>query len=146
MAGWGYCILNKSHKKAVSKRITAATNISSLIVDADISVVPNGAHKLGIRSLDESGAWSIDNKVDFTGGTLTSNTFLWVGNINTAWNNTANWSSGIVPTALNNVVIPANRPFKPIIATAVTANCESIKINPGAIITVATGGNLKVNK
>ena len=90
MAGWGYCILNKSHKKAVSKRITAATNISSLIVDTDISVVPNGAHKLGIRSLDENGAWSIDNKVDFTGGTLVSNTYQWLGNVSTAWNNAAN--------------------------------------------------------
>ena len=126
--------------------ITSATNISSLIVDADISVVPNGAHKLGIRSLDENGAWSIDNKVDFTGGTLVSNTYQWLGNVSTAWNNPANWSSGIVPTALNDVLIPANRPFNPLIANAVTANCKSIQINPGAIITVATGGNLKVNK
>ena len=125
--------------------ITAATNISSLIFDADISVVPNGVHKLGIRSLDENGAWSIDNRVDFTGGTLVSNTYQWLGNVSTAWNNAANWSSGIVPTALNNVVIPANRPFSPIVANTVTANCKSIQINPGAIITVATGGNLKVN-
>ena len=107
--------------------------------------MPNGVHKLGIRSLDENGAWSIDNKVDFTGGTLVSNTYQWLGNVSTAWNNAANWSSGIVPTALNNVVIPANRPFSPIVANTVTANCKSIQINPGAIITVATGGNLKVN-
>ena len=61
-------------------------------------------------------------------------------------NNAANWSSGIVPTALNDVLIPANRPFNPVIANTVTANCKSIQINQGAIITVATGGNLKVNK
>ncbi len=81
MAGWGCCILNKktvklqSHKKAVSKGKTAATNSSFPIVDANISVVPNGAHKLGITSLDKNGARSIDNKVDFTGSTLVSNTY-----------------------------------------------------------------------
>lgn len=124
--------------------ITSAADISSLIFDADISVVPHGAHKLGIRSLDENGAWSLDNEVDFTGGTLLNNTYQWVGNSSTAWTNPANWSSGIVPTVVNNVVIPANRPFSPVVANAVIAHCKSIVINPGAIITVATGGNLKV--
>ena len=126
--------------------ITAATNISSLIFDADISVVPNGAHKLGVRSLDENGAWSLDNEVDFTGGTLVSNTYQWVGNVSNAWNNGANWSSGIVPAATNDVVIPANRPFNPVVANAVIANCKSITINPTATVTVATGGQLKVNQ
>ncbi len=126
--------------------ITAATGISNLIFDADISVVPNGVHKLAIRSLDENGAWSLDNRIDFTGGTLSSNTYQWVGNTSTAWNNSANWSSGSVPTATNNVIIPANRPFNPVVANGVTANCKTITVNPGAAVTVATGGNLKVNK
>jgi hypothetical protein len=126
--------------------ITSATDIASLVFDADISNVASGVHKLGIRSLDEYGAWSIDNRVDFTGGTLSSNTYTWVGNSSTAWNTGANWSSGIVPTAANNVLIPAGTPFSPVIANGITGNCKSIQINPGAIITVATGGNLKVNK
>ena len=126
--------------------ITSAANISSLIFDADISVVTNGAHKLGVRSLDENGAWSLDNELDFSGGTLVSNNYQWVGNVSIAWNNGANWSSGIVPTAANNVVIPANRPFSPTVASGVTANCKSMTVNPGAAVTVATGGQLKVNQ
>ncbi len=126
--------------------ITSATDIASVIFDADISTVPNGNHKLGIRSLDENGAWSFDNSVAFTGGTLNSNSYQWVGNVSTAWNNAANWSSNAVPTATNNVVIPANRPFNPVIANGVVANCKNITVNPGASVTVATGGSLKVNQ
>ena len=126
--------------------ITAATDISNVIFDADISNVPDGSHKLGIRTLDENGAWSLDNQVDFTGGTLSNTTYTWTGNSSTAWTNAANWSSGIVPSAANDVVIPANRPFNPVIANAVLANCKSITISPGAVVTIATGGNLKVNQ
>ena len=126
--------------------ITSATDIPSLIFDADISTVPNGAHKLGIRSLDEYGAWSLDNKVDFTGGTLNNNTYQWVGNVSTAWNNAANWSTNAVPGAANAVVIPANRPFNPTVANGVIANCKNITVQPGASVTVATGGSLKVNQ
>lgn len=131
--------------KATPVTITSAANISSLIFDADISNVPNGIHKLAIRSLDENGAWSMDNRVDFTGGTLSANTNSWTGNANTVWTNTANWSAGSVPTASSIVVIPASRPNYPVITNGLTANCKSIKINPGASITINTGGNLKVN-
>ncbi len=132
------------HGTAVT--ITAATNIANLIFDADISTVPNGAHKLGFRALDEYGAWSLDNEVDFTGGTLNNNTYQWVGNVSTAWNNAANWSTNAVPGAANPVVIPANRPFNPTVANGVVANCKNMTVQPGASVTVATGGQLKVNQ
>lgn len=125
---------------------TAATNVANVIFDADISTVPNGNHQLGIRSLDEYGAWSHDNPIDFTGGTFNSGAHQWVGNISTAWNNPANWSTNTIPGASNAVVIPANRPFNPTIGNGVTANCKSITVQPGASITIATGGNLKVDQ
>ncbi|MFT3679562.1 MAG: hypothetical protein QM791_04780 [Ferruginibacter sp.] len=125
--------------------ITSAANISSLIFDADISNVSNGNHKLGIRSLDENGAWSLDNAVDFTGGGGAV-AYTWTGNSSTAWNNTANWSSGVVPTATNDVIIPGGRTNYPIITNGQTVNCKSIKINQGGAVTINTGGNLKVNK
>ena len=139
-----YVDTDPGYGKGTPVTITAATNISNVIFDADIANVSNGAHKLGIRSLDENGAWSIDNKVDFT--TSVSSTYTWTGNSSNAWTNAANWSSGIVPTATNNVVIPANRPNYPVVANGVMANCKSITISPGAAITIATGGNLKVNQ
>jgi hypothetical protein len=130
--------------KGTAITITSAADIPSVIFTADISTVPNGAHKLGIRSMDANGGWSLDNEVDFTGGTLISNTYRWVGNVNTAWDLPANWSSGIVPTVTNDVLIPAGTPFSPIIANTITAHCKTIQINPAAILSVSTGGNLKV--
>lgn len=141
-----YVDTDPGYGRATPVTITAATNIANLIFDADISTVPNGVHKLGFRVLDEYGAWGMDNKIDFTGGTLSNNTYQWVGNTSIAWNNPANWSTNLVPGAANPVLIPANRPFSPTVANGVTANCKSITVQPGASITVATGGNLRVNQ
>ena len=126
--------------------ITAATDISQLIFDADISTVVNGSHKLGIRTLDANGTWSLDNEVAFTGGTLLSITYQWTGNVSNAWNNPANWSQNIVPTINTHVVIPANRPFNPTVPNAVIAECKTILIHPNASVTVATGAQLKVQE
>jgi hypothetical protein len=122
--------------------ITPATNISSLIIDADISTVQNGSHKLGIRTMDENGKWSMDNPINFTGGTLV----LWTGNASNAWNNAANWSNNQVPVATTNIGIPSGRPNNPVIANGILANCKTIRVFPSATITVATGGQLRVNK
>ena len=126
--------------------ITAATDIASLIVEADISTVINGAHKLGIRTKDANGAWSLDNEVAFTGGTLVTTTYSWVGNTSNVWNEPTNWSQNIVPNATTNVIIPANRPFNPTVPNTVIAECKTITIQPNATITVATGGQLKVQQ
>lgn len=141
-----YVDSDPGYGKGTPVTITSATDISSVIFDADISNVVNGAHKLGIRSLDENGAWSIDNKIDFTGGTGSNTSNTWTGNSNTVWTNIANWSAGSVPTATNAVTIPAGRPNYPVITNGLTANCKSITISPGASVTVNTGGALKVNQ
>jgi hypothetical protein len=122
--------------------ITAASNISSLVVEADISTVQNGNHTLGIRTMDENGKWSMDNPIAFTGGTLV----LWTGNTSNAWSNPANWSNNQVPTTTTNIGIPSGRPNNPVVANGVLANCKTIRVFPSATITVATGGQLRVNK
>lgn len=133
--------VDPGYGKASSISITPANDISMLVFDADISNVSNGAHKLGIRSLDANGAWSLDNKVEFT---TVITPISWTGVTSTDWNTPGNWSKGIVPTVLDNVIIPSGTPFSPVIASGITGNCKSIILNPGAIVTVATGGNLKV--
>jgi hypothetical protein len=137
-----YVDVDPGYGKASSISITPGTDIAMQIFDADISSVAYGTHKIGIRSMDANGAWSLDNEVDFTGGTGTT----WIGVTSTSWTTASNWSKGIVPTAADPITIPAGTPFSPIIPNSVTANCKSIKINPGAIVTVATGGNLKVGQ
>ncbi|MEP7109562.1 MAG: hypothetical protein ABI760_16330, partial [Ferruginibacter sp.] len=100
---------------ATSISITPGTNIGMLVFDADITTVANGAHKLGIRSLDARGAWSLDNEVDFTGGTGTK----WIGVTSTAWTTGTNWSKGVVPGINDHITIAAGTPFSPLIANGV---------------------------
>ena len=137
-----YVDIDPGYGKASAISITPGSDIAMQIFDADISLVAFGNHKIGIRSMDANGAWSLDNEVDFTGGSGTT----WTGVTSTSWTTASNWSKGIVPTAADPITIPAGTPFSPIIPNSVTGNCKSIKINPGAIVTVATGGNLKVGQ
>jgi hypothetical protein len=68
----------------------------------------------------------------------------WTGNINTSWANPGNWSNGLVPTENDDIIIPAGTPFSPNIPNGTTANCNSIKVMAGAVISIATGGILKI--
>jgi len=129
------------HASAIT--ITAGPDLNNVIFTADISTVPNGAHKLGIRSRDANGAWSIDNEFDFTGGTG-STVSTWTGTVSSVWTNTANWSTGKVPVATDSIVINSGTAFPPIISSGVTGTCKSILVKSGANITISLGGALKV--
>jgi hypothetical protein len=138
-----YIDTDPGYGHATAVTITSATDINSLIFNADISTVPNGAHKLGIRSEDANGAWSLDNQLDFTGGTGAA-VFSWTGATSTSWTTGSNWSTGSPPTTTDNITIPSGTPFAPTINSGVTANCKSILVMSGANVTVALGGILKV--
>jgi hypothetical protein len=64
----------------------------------------------------------------------------WTGNVDNNWNNAANWCSGTVPTAADNVVIGAGTPYSPVISTAALAN--NVTILTGASITINSTGTL----
>ena len=64
----------------------------------------------------------------------------WVGITNTDWNTASNWCDGTVPTSATNVIInPVVN--QPVIGAGVSANCNSLTINSGAILTTASGTN-----
>lgn len=92
----------------------------------------------------------------YTGGSIGA-ILLWTGAIatfkvvgywtgaanNTLWNDANNWSSGVLPTAGTNVVIPAVTYLPEInIADAV---CNNLTIKSGASLTVNSGQALTVN-
>ena len=58
----------------------------------------------------------------------------WTGATNTDWNTPSNWSTGVVPTAIDVVVIP-NVINKPII-TSITAFCADLTINALSSLTL----------
>lgn len=79
----------------------------------------------------------------FVGSTTTSSAAVltvntagqWLGNVDTDWNNTANWSCGLVPTATTDVVIPVAS-FMPEISGS-GAVCHDLTITSGASLTIS---------
>ncbi len=69
---------------------------------------------------------------------------FWTGLVNTDWMNTGNWSAGVIPTPVDDVVIPAGCPHYPVITNGIIAECKSISLNAGSSATVNSGGLLKV--
>ncbi|GAB3824088.1 LamG-like jellyroll fold domain-containing protein [Hymenobacter jeollabukensis] len=67
--------------------------------------------------------------------------FSWSGAVSTDWNNAANWACGVVPTAADNITIPAGMPRYPIISA--NASVGSITILSGGTVSL-TGGNFSV--
>ncbi|MES2776942.1 MAG: hypothetical protein V4722_22385 [Bacteroidota bacterium] len=70
-------------------------------------------------------------------------TTTWTGNVSNNWNTAGNWSSGAIPTAINDVVIP-NVTIDPIISTA-GAVARTIHVMPGGSLTLNATGSLTTN-
>ncbi len=107
--------------------ITVNTDLSNLIIDANITGLPIGNHKIGVRAKDANGAWSLVNKWDFVVPSLTVSP------------NAINYGlKAVNSTTINNVVLTNNGlPGQTI--TAVTLNAPfSTTYTPGAIPTNGT--------
>ena len=80
------------------------------------------------------------NEVSFT--TLIN---TWTGTTNTDWNTATNWSLNVVPTILDDVLIP-NVTNKPVVnqAPITPAVCNNLTIASGSVLTIAAGKALTV--
>lgn len=67
----------------------------------------------------------------------------WIGVIDNAWENPANWNCNIVPDSNVDVFINSGAPRYPEIST--DANCRSITSKPGTSIIVASGKKLQIS-
>lgn len=61
----------------------------------------------------------------------------WTGNLNTEWENPANWGEGIVPGPYSRVIIPSGRPNYPIIRF--NTSIKSLELFPLTSVLVNTG-------
>jgi hypothetical protein len=66
----------------------------------------------------------------------------WNGNVDTQWENTANWSCGALPDENTDVIINSALGRYPIVNSA--AACRSLKALPNSSIRVKAGFELKV--
>ena len=68
----------------------------------------------------------------------------WTGAVNSAWDNSANWSCNQLPDINTDVVLPSALSKYPIINNNVNAVCRSIKALPGSALRLNTGGKLDI--
>ncbi|MFZ4708058.1 MAG: choice-of-anchor Q domain-containing protein, partial [Bacteroidales bacterium] len=66
---------------------------------------------------------------------------IWKGTASADWNTAGNWSTNIVPTSSDNVLI-SNVTNDPLIASGIGASCNNLTVNSSANLTLASGGSL----
>jgi hypothetical protein len=67
----------------------------------------------------------------------------WTGNVSTVYTTAGNWSNNVVPTAADNVTIPAAAARMPVLSSSASAN--ALTVASGASLTVASGGALTLS-
>ena len=70
----------------------------------------------------------------------------WTGNFDSNWNNPGNWTWSLVPGQYDVALIPSapDGGNFPVVGPGVTANCDMLIVQPGATLTVQTGGTLNI--
>jgi hypothetical protein len=68
----------------------------------------------------------------------------WSGAEDNDWSNPDNWCPAVVPDAAANVVVPASASVMPEVKSA-GLSCKSLKLEPGAEVTIKDGFVLTVN-
>lgn len=73
-----------------------------------------------------------------------SYTQTWTGSTSTDWAEPTNWSTGMVPTDADHVIIP-NVENDPVIMDGTAALAQSMVLQGGAILMIENGGSLTIN-
>jgi hypothetical protein len=104
--------------------------------------IPTGSQTLYARIRQNGGACSLI--VPFTYVSNEELTIRWTGVADTDWNNPLNWSSGKLPKASNDVVIPYDRPLYPVIPAGTEVTIFSMVINQFARLEISNAVTLAV--
>ena len=104
----------------------------------------NGANTATLQIINAPSSWNSYQYrcvVDGINGTVFTLGFTsyWTGAVSNAWENAANWSCNAVPDANTDVIINTGA-----VLVKSAANCRSIRVNPGSLVTVNAGFKLTV--
>lgn len=99
-----------------------------------------GSHQISFLAVD-NGVPVASQQFDLTVIVAAVNT--WTGAVSSVYTVPGNWSANAVPSATDDVVIPAGVPNMPVLSSAAAAN--NVSIASGASLTVATGGVFSLN-
>jgi hypothetical protein len=121
---------------------TNPDNSYSIAVDAAVNIYSTGVFQ-GIADLDPGTATYYVTSAGLNDIYLVKLTqTVWNGSISNAWNNPANWNSGLVPANTSNVIIPSGLSRYPIVTGS--TEVKSLLVQSGASVTINPDIQLKV--
>ena len=97
-----------------------------------------GAYTVGLTYTGGTGC----NPATNTSAIVTPTGQQWAGGTSTSWNDPTNWACGIIPTATQDVVIPASTPNAPTLDVS-TGYTKKLTIT-GATLTLGSGNQLDI--
>ena len=80
---------------------------------------------------------------DYATHNVTFSSMLWTGAVSADWNTSGNWSCGTVPTATDDITIPAVVTY-PAIAASASGSANSVTVVSGASISLGAAAQLNV--
>jgi PKD repeat protein len=110
----------------------------------EVTYITKGSFDVTLLVTNASGNTTETKKGYATITEIVSGSNVWTGATDTNWATTTNWSSGVLPTATDDVVI-SNVPNKPIIDASTIATTKNLAINESSSLIVEVGGALTVS-
>ncbi len=117
---------------------SVSTGIATVNTGGSVSGVSVGTSLISYTVINSCGT-----DVAIRNITVNPVSHVWIGGADSNWNNTANWTCGIVPDATKNVSIPLVTTHSPVIYSG-TGITYSIILTTGALVTVNSGATLNV--
>ena len=118
------------------------TGIAGPFASAVYTVSPSAGTAAGAYTVGVSYAGSGCNTASNTTAIVTPTGQQWAGATSTSWNDATNWACGTVPTATQDVVIPASTPNAPTLDVS-TGYTKKLTIT-GATLTLGSGNQLDI--
>ena len=106
------------------------------------TVTPAAGATAGVYSVAVTYSVAGCNTASNTTATVTPTGQQWAGGTSTSWNDPTNWACGIIPTATQDVVIPASTPNAPTLDVS-TGYTKKLTIT-GATLTLGSGNQLDI--
>jgi hypothetical protein len=119
---------------------------SDIYRQVQVSLIGYIGQTVSISFEGQTGTGGVDFGICLDDVSVISIENYWTGNVSANWNDSGNWSAGIVPWILDVVTIPSapSGGNFPEVGNGVSAECHNLTLSAGAIFKIKNGGTLTV--